>query len=198
VTFLYHAVPAEMVGKVLYPLHLLAEIAPVAYDRQRKKYTGREAVLEAPISSSGMRFNDTIHCAPIHPHHLYEVRRRLNLLPSTGGTHRGERLFFRIPVERIRAHASFWYPWITPWINGYPEEAVAAKPPLEEFEPFDPTRYRELTVLPQAHFAYLSQMKRKHRPPLMFVHIPHVLVAGPIDTDGLPTISWDQQPESQT
>jgi hypothetical protein len=27
----------------------------------------------------------------------------------------------------------------------------------------------------------------------MFVHIPHVLVAGPIETDGLRIISWEQQ-----
>ncbi len=30
--------------------------------------------------------------------------------------------------------------------------------------------------------------------PLMFVHVPRVLVAGPIDTDGLRTISWAEQP----
>lgn len=109
-TFIYHAVPQEMVGKVLYPLHQLAEIAPGPYDRQRAKYAGREAVMEAPITSSGLRFNDTVHCAPIHPYRLYESRRRLDLLPTTSGTHRGERLFFKIPVERIRSHASYLVP----------------------------------------------------------------------------------------
>jgi hypothetical protein len=134
-TFMYHAVPLQMVGEGALP----TPPARVA-DSSRLRVTAQEVRGSrsrpgSPITSSGVRFNDTLHRAPIHPYRLYEARRRLNLLPTTNGTHRGERPFFMIPVERIRAHASFWYRWITPWIKGYSEETVAAKRPLDEFEP---------------------------------------------------------------
>ena len=32
----------------------------------------------------------------------------------------------------------------------------------------------------------------------MFVHIPHVLVAGPIDVRGLRTVAWDEEPTPQS
>jgi hypothetical protein len=65
--FVYHGVPSEIVGDVLYPLNQLATIAPEAYELQRSKYLGREAVLDARISPEGLLFNDTVHCAPLHP-----------------------------------------------------------------------------------------------------------------------------------
>lgn len=184
-----------MVGSVLYPLNDLGRVAPRMADVQRSKYGGREAVLRAAITSAGLRFNDTVHCAPIHPHHLYAARRDLDLLPQAkmpGGEDR--RLFFEIPLDRIVIHPTFWYRWVTRWINGYPATNVPPAPPLDEFEPFDPARYVELVALPQEHLRYLREMKEEGKPPLTFVHIPHVLVAGPIETAGLRTISWEREP----
>jgi hypothetical protein len=86
VAFVYHAVPMSMVGRVLYPLNELARVAPDAADRQRAKYLGRDAVLHAEITPDGLRFNDTIHCGPIHPHHLYRARRDLDLPTRSIGT----------------------------------------------------------------------------------------------------------------
>ena len=37
-------------------------------------------------------------------------------------------------------------------------------------------------------------MKNEGRRPLTFVHIPHVLVAGTIDTHGLRVIAWEEPP----
>jgi len=191
----YHAVPPEMSGTVLVPLNELASVSPEAFEHQRSKYTDREAVLDARITTAGLRFNDTVHCAPLHPHHLYRLRARLDMLPPvragqarpwwTPGT------FFEIPVERIQASAAYWYRWETPWINGYPGEDVPLAPPLDEFEPFDAARYRELTEVPGVHVSYLEQTKAQTKKSLMFVHIPHVLVAGRIDTNGLRRIRWD-------
>lgn len=83
---------------------------------------------------------------------------------------------------------------MTPWVNGYPGADVAVAPPLEEFEPFDVARYRELSQVPRAHTKYLRQVKREGKRPLMFVHIPHVLVANPIETEGLKVVSWEKPP----
>ena len=187
-----------MVGTVLVPLNGLDALSPAAFRRQRSKYSGREAVLDAQITPDGLLFNDTVHCAPLHPHQLYQLRARMGLLPQARTD--GARpfwtpgRFFEVPVERLRAHATYWYHWKTPWINGYPGEDVALAPPVDEFEPFDFARYRELPAVPSAHTAYLEQCKAEGKPALTFVHIPHVLVAGPIETIGLRQISWNRDP----
>jgi hypothetical protein len=38
-------------------------------------------------------------------------------------------------------------------------------------------------------------MKERGKPALQFVHIPHVLVTGPIDTHSLRVIRWDERVE---
>jgi hypothetical protein len=68
-------------------------------------------------------------------------------------------------------------------------------PPLDEFEDFDSSRYHELAKVPPAHLTYLQRMKEAGRPPLLFVHIPHVLVAGSIDTSGLRRVHWSEPPD---
>jgi hypothetical protein len=186
-----------MEGTVLVPLNELAGMSSEAFERQRSKYKDREAVLDARITTSGLRFNDTVHCAPLHPHHLYRLRAGMDMLPparpelTRGWWTPG--IFFEIPLERIQGNA-YWYRWETPWINGYPGEDVALAPPLDEFEAFDADRYRELPEVPYAHVTYLEERKAQKKQSLMFVHIPHVLIAGRIDTTGLPQISWEDKP----
>jgi hypothetical protein len=200
----YHGVPSGMVGERIYPLNQLAAVAPDAYELQRAKYLGREAVLDARISQTGLLFNDTVHCAPLHPYRLFAARERLGFDPPrasasrTSGTSRFSGLFFEIPLQRILAHPVLWYRWETLWINGAPDEDVALTPPLDEFERFDPGSYRDgIAEVTDAHLAYLRRMKEEGKRPLLFVHIPHVLVAGPIDTHGLRVIRWDEPPEAR-
>jgi hypothetical protein len=196
----YHGVPAEMVGQVLYPLTQLGGVAPEAHELQKAKYWGREAVLDARISSDGLLFNDTVHCVPLHPYRMFAARERLGFDPPradasrTRGTYRFSGLFFEIPVERISTHRVLWYRWETPWMNGFPYEDVPLVPPLDEFEPFDHGRYRELADVTDAHLAYLRRMKGEGNQPFLFVHIPHVLVAGPVDTRGVRVIRWHEPP----
>jgi hypothetical protein len=40
-------------------------------------------------------------------------------------------------------------------------------------------------------------MKETGKQPLLFVHIPHVLVAGPIDAHRLEVIRWDKPPRDR-
>jgi hypothetical protein len=198
--FLYHAVPNPMVGELIYPLSDLALVDPAAYELQRRKYLGREAVLDARVNRQGLRFNSTVHCAPLHPYRLFAARRELGFDPQPGQASRDARfggLFFEIPVERIAHHSMIWYRWETPWINGYPGEDVPAAAPLDEFEPFDVERYHALDDVPATHRAYLLRMKDQGKRPLTFVHIPHVLVAGTIDTRGLRVIPWETPPRHE-
>jgi hypothetical protein len=196
VAFVYHGFPGEMVGEMLYPLNQLGQVSPDAYQLQKSKYRGREAVLDARITQAGLLFNDTLHCAPLHPYLLFAAREALGFDPprvSPSGPYFSGR-FFEIPLDRILIHPVLWYRWETLWINGAPGEEVPVAPPLDEFEAFNAERYRELAEVTTAHLTYLRRMKQEGKRPLLFVHIPHVLVAGPIDTSGLRVVRWDQPP----
>lgn len=192
--FVYHGVPRGMAGDVLYPLEQLERVHPDLYELQRAKYAGREVALEFRVPGIGRRLNDTVHCASIHPHRLFAARRELGLpapaRPQPPAQMTG--LFYEIPLERITVNPVVWYSARTLWINGAPDEDVPLEPPADEFEPFDAEGYRPLAVPPPAHLDYLRRMKERGGPTLMFVHIPHVLVAGPIDVSGLRVVGWDE------
>jgi hypothetical protein len=196
--FVYHGVPRDMVGDVIYPLNQLAQVDRRLYEFQVSKYSGREAVLDFSVPGLGVQFNDTVHCACLHPYYLFEARQTLGLNPparpepptwATG-------LAFEIPLERILHHRVVWYSGRTLWINGAPNEDVPLVPPSEEFEPFEPNRYQTRHAPTEAHLAYLTRMQKRGERPLMFVHIPHILVAGPIDVSGLKIVGWDEPPDA--
>lgn len=197
-TAVWHGVPENMVGETLFPLGQLRDVDASLYDKQRAKYAGREQVLDYRLPLLGCAFLDTIHCSSVHPHRIYQARRDAGFpVPARSNTGWGIGLAFEIPLERILVNPTLWYAWRTPWVNGYPNEDVPIAPPSEEFEVFDPARYAPLADVPDLHRAYLSRMSASHRRALTFVHIPHVLVAGPIDVRGCRIVRWEEPPASR-
>ena len=78
----YHGVPRNMVGSVLYPLNQLQTLAPEQFAFQKSKYAGRDAVLDYRIPGLGLLFNDTVHCAALHSYYLFRARQELGLAPE--------------------------------------------------------------------------------------------------------------------
>ena len=72
--------------------------------------------------------------------------------------------------------------------------ACAIIPP-DEFEPFDAERYTELCDVPSSSGQYLRRMLAARNRPLMFVTIPHVLVARPIALSGAQDIDPAEPPD---
>jgi hypothetical protein len=189
----WHGVPHDMVGDTIYPLMQLRDVAPAAYESQRQKYTGRETVLDFRVPILDVGFNDTVHCSSMHPHRLWQAREELGFeMEARPAPPRLSGLFFEIPLQRIVVHPVLWYSNETLWINGAPHDCVPLVPPQDEFEVFDPDRYQPLPDVPPLHRRYLQQRKARGERGLMFVHIPHVLVAGPIDVSGCRVIGWDE------
>jgi hypothetical protein len=168
---IYHGVPREMVGDVIYPLSQLATIDATRYAFQRSKYAGREAALDFRVPHLDLLLTETVHCACLHPYHLYSARRAVGLDPARRPINRPETPSwvtghaFEIPVERISGQRAVWYSAQTPWINGAPNEDVPPTPPPGEFEPFDPDRYRPLAAATPAHVEYLRRPEGPWRTP---------------------------------
>jgi hypothetical protein len=65
--FVYHRVPVNLNGSVLYPLNQLKQIYPDVAEVQLKNYQGREALLSQPIPLLNCLWNDVLHFSPVHP-----------------------------------------------------------------------------------------------------------------------------------
>ena len=61
--FIYHKKPPAMQGQVRYPLNVLKEVAPRAYEAELAKYQGREELLKMTIPKLGCLWNDVLHCS---------------------------------------------------------------------------------------------------------------------------------------
>lgn len=170
-----------MRGTTLYPLNGLRERFPDLYVRERKKFDGRESVLEYVVPGLGVPWADTVNLSALDPRHLVSARRRLGVPLSR----LLERRVARIPVERFSGIPAVVYNSASHWINSSPAEDVPLTPPDEEFSIFDASTYAELSNVPQLHLDYLKRQMDRREPALGFVFIRHVLVAGPIDLSGI-------------
>ena len=164
--FLYHARPARMRGETLYPLNALRTIDPDLYEQERRKYAGREELLELRIPVLDVLWNDALHLSPIHPRRLAAAWRAAGLSSPAW-----DREFFEIPVERIDAGQAVWF-----------ESGVL---PLDDVVPFDPVAYFELREPPPRYREYLRDYKARGRRLRPFAYLPHVLVAASLDVAGL-------------
>ena len=173
--YVYHMVPADFRGATLYSLTHLQTVHPDLHEAARRRYAGREHLLEQPVPGLGARSTDVVHCAPVHPARIFAA------LVATGHRPRARR-WFRIPLDRLRPHSVVWYRYVRP------------APRAADFAPFDPARYAELGGLPAGTLEYYAACARAGRLALMFHLVPHVLVAGPVDVAGVERVEWSAAP----
>ena len=179
--FVYHQIASDFRGTVLYPLNDLAAAHPEVHAREAVKYAGREGVVSYRVPHLDACWGDTVNLSTLDPQLLIAARERLGIASSQ----LLQRRLLRIPIEHLAGHRLVRYSATARWINSYPGEDVPSEPPAHEFEPTDPLTYRETTAVPAAHVEYLLKCRAAGRPPLGFVHVPHVLALGPIDISGL-------------
>jgi len=160
---------------------MLAARYPDVYDREIGKWAGRESVLDYVVPHLGVSWGETVNLAALDPVLLVQARLRLGVAFSR----LLERKVVRIPVERLAGLPAVVYDSRTHWRNSRPGEDVPEVPPADEFSPYNPRTYEELTDVPQAHLEYLVQQRESGATALGCVFIRHVLVAGPVDVSGL-------------
>ena len=183
---LYHMCAPDFRGTTLYPLVGLSAIYPDLYERERSKYSGREAVLRFVVPGLNVTWGETVNLSALNPALLLAERRRLgvpfsNLL---------KRHVLRIPLERVAGHPCIAYTSTVHWANSAPNDpTVSDEPPVSDFFPFHAAAHAEPQHVPVLHTEYLLRQFRRGEYALGFVFIPHVLVAAPIDISGLVPVS---------
>jgi hypothetical protein len=165
---LYHKVPGEMLGSVLYPLNLLKNIFPNVYEKQVCKYQGRAELLRRVVPYLDCLWNDVVHLCPVHPSKIYGSLRQVGYgYPATS--------FFEIDSASLDQGkmAVMKYPVGT-------EERFYYHRPPDAFPGID--------QLPAATAEYYKECRAKGTQPLLFAYVTHVLYKGSIDVGALPII----------
>ena len=159
--YVYHRVPSNLKGHVLYPLNQLKEIDKELYEFNAKKYYGRELIMERKIPILGnCLWNDVVFLTAVNPTVLR------NAYESTGYILKQTFRFFRFEVNSLNASAL----------------AVMKGEEKTIYEPFDLERFDEYTVIPESTRRYWRAQIALGQRPLLFQHIPHILYRGTLDT----------------
>lgn len=171
--YLYHFLPEDMEGDVLYPLNRLREIAPNSYSQQVKKYTGREELMELRIPHLNVLWNDVLHLSPMCPEIVYRYlnKRRVS---------HGKQLsmaYLKVPVDILRPEATVVYHYKT---NGVNMRAFEGRELEEKFSRFEPALYEELTGLTAIQKKHFDEMVAAERPAFLYAGVAHILTTEPI------------------
>ncbi|MBI4023285.1 hypothetical protein HY375_03930 [Candidatus Berkelbacteria bacterium] len=170
---LYHRVPSDMVGTVLYPLNELKSRYPDIYAKRVQKYQGREWLLTARIPRLNCLWNDVLHLAPIHPQLVTNALRQAGHDPITLG-------HFVIPSSILKPDRTVVY-----W---YRTNDRAANHASEGFSWLAESGLEPLDAVPAATSEYFAQAARDGQRPLAYHRIPHVLYRGSLETAGLTVV----------
>lgn len=178
--YVYHMIPHNMQGRILYPLNRMKSLYPEIYAQQIAKYNDHPSRRNLPqriIPKLNCLWNDVVQCAPIHPRHLYRqlVQHGFELNPDMR--------WFQIPLETIQDMP------VAIYFSQYKED-ITLPLPETAVEWFDFDHYQELTTIPADTLAWYDRMQEKGRVFGIFVGIPHILVQGEIDTRHTSVITW--------
>lgn len=168
-----------MQGEVLYPLNALKSVMPEVYDRQVRKYKGRERVLKELIPPLDCLWNDVLHLSPINPQIIVNTMRAHGLYNQTV-----EEPFkvFQVPVEII-------VPETTVYFQDYNFDYLNFDLNKRKFWPFNSTTYEEQSSVNTAQLHMWQEDKAAGRPLFWYSHTAHVLAKQAIFTKACTLIS---------
>lgn len=171
--FLYHRVPKNMSGTILYPLNILKETRPDIYVQQSKKYVGREGILTAKIPPLNCLWNDVLHFTAVEPDVMRKNLEEAGFIfePSS---------YFKVPLEMIIGDNAVAF------TNSEGKERLV---PFLDYENFDIKRMAIYREIPISTLNYYRKIKLEGGRPMIYQFIPHILYKGNVDTKDLEIIT---------
>jgi hypothetical protein len=169
--YLYHKVPKELEGNILYPLNQLKTILPHTFEKELEKYKGREALLQVEIPFLNCFWNDVLHLTAVPP---IEVK---SALIKAGQTPDFEMNYFQIDPKMLTAEKAIVYLYTQKSFQDISEE--------KNFKPYAPTEVYKYSQMPQKTTEYYKQLIDQRKRPLLYHLIPHILYQGSINTENL-------------
>ena len=180
-TSIYHLVPKNLIGIVLYPLNELKTRLPDVYAIHAGKYVGRESLMQRQIPLLHCLWNDVLHCSPVHP---TQIRRAL----INAGFAWSPRLWFIIHPMNVNFSKNNTVIFFRTLLDT-PKQLSDFKASSAEFVPFSEQELLKITELPIATADYFRCAKAAGEAPFLFNYVPHVLYRGSIHIDDVDVIS---------
>ena len=170
---LFHAVPNQMVGTVLYALNELVRVDRSAWERERAKYAGRERVLEIRVPPLECLWNDVLHLSPVHPADIVAELRAVGLEP-----HRSR--FFELDAADLDAARTVVF------LNQ--RESSSDEIDASQWLPFELDALPALAGFNEASRRYYRECAETGTRPLLWGYLPHVCHRGALETRDLPIL----------
>ena len=179
---IYHMMPRNFTGDVLYSLNKLKTHLPEIYAAQAQKYSGREVLMQTKIPLLGCLWNDVLHFSSVHPSKIRDAfinagfgwRARLwfAIEPSSSGfVQENAVIFLNTPSKNPTQLSDFNFP-------------------ITEFMPFSPKQLGKLTELPEATSEYLKFAKEAGEQPFLFNYVPHILYRGEMNVSSVEIVDY--------
>ncbi len=172
--YLYHWVPPNMEGDILYPLNALKEKYPKAYELHAEKYKGRELTLQWKIPELDCLWNDALHLTAIHPKTVKEA-----LMEA------GDKGDYKMQCYQIDPHSLNPKNTI---VCLYKNEPIHDTFDPDNFTEFNPDDIEKYSTVPERTKAYYKRMFDAGKKPLVFPWCSHILFKGSIDVKDLPIV----------
>lgn len=170
--YLYHWVPKNMQGNILYPLNTLKEIMPEVYKYHEKKYENRMDRLKNKVPLLNCLWNDVLHFAAVHPSIVKK------LVIDAGFTWPTVE-YFEVPVELVAGDNSVVYLFNKFYVETHDPS---------EFELFDINNMDKYRTIKPETLEYYKKCKAEGKGFLVYKMIPHILYKGNIDTTNIKKI----------
>ncbi len=172
-SYLYHLVPEDMQGDILYPLNQLKERYPYLYTKESQKYVGREHITQQRIPILNCLWNDVLHFSAVHPKEVKQA------LIDAGRNPDFTMTCFQIEAELIHVEKAVVYLY----------SQIDSEKKSDDFIPYAPVLVANLSTLPQATKDYYKDMIAKGERPLRYHFVPHVLYKDAFNISGVPVIT---------
>jgi hypothetical protein len=177
--YIYHWVPKDMQGEVLYPLNTLKNIHPEVYEKEANKYVGREQLMQQRIPILDCLWNDVLHFSAVHPSEMKKA------LLEAGRTKLFDIEYFEIDPHLLDPENTVVYL--------YRHNNVTDKFKGENFAKYNPDEMVQYSVLPQETKDYYIEMISQDKKPLLYHRVPHILFKGSLDVSKIKKISIQER-----
>lgn len=166
----YHAVPENMQGSVLYPRNQLAKLYPELAAEYTAAYAGREEVASQHIPTLGCNWGDVLFLSPVHPQLVIDTMRD-----------HGAPVDFKLEAYQVEIDTLDQSKLTVMLTVGLGDDG-------KQFVPYDASRLAEWRQIPQISRDHYDKMVALGEQPFTYGGIPHFLYRGTIDIIGLPVV----------
>ncbi len=173
--YLYHSVPENLHGNILYPLNTLKEKFPKIYEQEVSKYVGREDTTQLQIPTLNCLWNDVLHFLAVNPK---EVKKALI---DAGRDSDFTMNYYQVDSKLIEPKNA------TVYLYAHTDDENDMNE--ENFVPYNPDEVQKFSSMPQETKGYYKEIISKGDMPLLYHRIPHILYKGTLDINDLSIIS---------